>query len=116
MSFDWKDYVYFAEELLNQAGEAPLRSSISRAYYGAFCIARNRKGYKNYKGTDIHWRVINEYKNSSDKEEQAIGLTLAELRRLRNNADYREDKPIDRDLAERVVFSAKFILTSMRIT
>jgi len=47
MSFNWRDYVDLAQDLLNRAEEACQRSSISRAYYGVFCLARNRKGYKN---------------------------------------------------------------------
>jgi len=116
MSFDWKDYVYLAEELLNRNEESCLRSSISRAYYGAFCIARNRKGYKKYTGTDLHWKVINEYKDSSDGTEQNIGRILDKLRRSRNDADYDENKSIDKKLAERIVMSAKQILNSMGIT
>ncbi|HHT9124250.1 MAG TPA: hypothetical protein ACFYD6_00355 [Candidatus Brocadiia bacterium] len=110
MSFDWKDYVYLADNLLNQTGESYLRSSISRAYYGVFCIARNRKGYKSYTGQDnIHWKVINEYKSSSNKNEQNIGRILDKLRKTRNDADYDEDKPITKAIAQRGVLSAKQI-------
>jgi len=68
MSFHWEKYVYLAEELMNRKDDAYLRSSISRAYYGVWCLARNKKGYKRYKprkGENIHWKVINEYKNST---------------------------------------------------
>lgn len=116
MSFDWKDYVSLAEELLNREEESSLRSSISRAYYGAFCIARNRKSYKDYAGRDVHQRVINEYKNSNDENEQVIGQALDELRKSRNNADYNEDRPINKSLAERMVALSKQILTLTRIT
>ena len=117
MSFDWKDYVYLAEDLLNQTEESYLRSSISRAYYGVFCMARNKKDYKNYTGSDnIHWKVINEYKSSSSRNEQNIGRILDSLRKSRNDADYNEDRPINKALAERVVLSAKNIFKSMRIS
>lgn len=115
MSFDWEEYVYLAEELLNRKEEASLRSSISRSYYGAFCLARNRKGYKNYTGTDIHWKVINEYKNSSDRNEQNIGRILDKLRKSRNDADYNEDRPINKGFAERMVYLAKGILANIGI-
>lgn len=115
MSFDWKDYVYLAEDLLNRTEESCYRSSVSRDYYGVFCIARNRKSYKSYTGPDVHQKVINEYKNSGDKKEQDIGRILDKLRKSRNDADYNEDRPINKGLAERVVFSAKRILTSMGI-
>ncbi|MEW6409979.1 MAG: hypothetical protein AB1488_07690 [Nitrospirota bacterium] len=119
MSFNWKDYVYFAEELLSREEESCLRSSISRGYYGVFCITRNKKDYQNYKpksGENIHWVVINAYKNSSDRNEQNIGRILDKLRKSRNDADYDESRPIDRNLAERMVVSAKQILTLMGIT
>ncbi len=116
MSFNWRDYVSLAEELSNRTEESYLRSSISRAYYGVFCIARDRKGYKKYPSSDVHWKVINEYKNSGDKTEQDIGRVLDKLRKSRNDADYDESRLISRDLAERMVISAKQILTRMGIT
>jgi uncharacterized protein (UPF0332 family) len=118
MSFDWKDYVDLAEDLLNRAEESCLRSSISRAYYGVFCIARNMKSYRNYKpkkGENIHWIVINAYKNSSDGKEKNIGRILDKLRKSRNDADYDESRSIDRNLAQRMAVSAKQILTYMGI-
>lgn len=105
-----------AEELLRRSDESSLRSSISRAYYGVFCIARNKKDYKNFrlkKGESLHWIVINAYKQSRDRREKEIGRILDNLRRFRNNADYDEDKPIHRGLAERAFLSAKQILTSL---
>ena len=113
MSFDWKDYVYLAEELLNRPEEAYLRSAISRAYYGVFCIARNRKGCKEFTRANVHWEVINKYKNSSDRNERNIGRILDNLRRSRNDADYNEDKLISGDLAERAVLLAKNVLASI---
>lgn len=116
MIFDWKDYIDLAEELLNRREESCLRTTISRAYYGVFCIVRNSKGYKNHKGRDVHQRVIEEYKNSRDRKEQNIGRILDSLRRSRNHADYDEDKPISKELAERALISSKMILTTIRFS
>ena len=49
MSFDWADYLKLAEALtqsLTVPGpeEAALRAAMSRAYYAAFCSARNLAG------------------------------------------------------------------------
>ena len=110
MSFNWNDYVDLAEDLLNRTEESCFRSSISRAYYGVFCTVRNIKGYNNYAGPDVHWKVINEYKSSRDKKEQNIGRILDKLRKARNDADYNEVKTINKKLAERIVISAKDIL------
>lgn len=115
MSFDWKDYVYLAEDLLTRAEESYLQSSISRAYYGVFCIARNKKSYKVYQGPDVHRQVITAFKNSVNKNEQNIGQILDNLRRSRNIADYNEDKLINKILAKRIVIKAKVILSSLGV-
>jgi uncharacterized protein (UPF0332 family) len=116
MSFDWVEYVKLAENFQKKLDESYLRSSISRAYYGIFCIVRNIKGYKDYTKADIHGKVINEYKNSDNLTEKNIGRILDELRRNRNDADYNEDKSIGKDLTERVVLKAKEILRCLGIS
>ncbi|MCD6238374.1 MAG: hypothetical protein J7K51_03445 [Thermotogae bacterium] len=118
MNFDWKDFVRLAEDLMKRPDEASLRSAISRAYYGVFCISRNKRGFKNYrpeKGKNIHWIVINEYKNSHNNNEEIIGKYLDDLRRNRNYSDYDEDKTIDFKLAQRVLIKAKQILDKLGI-
>jgi uncharacterized protein (UPF0332 family) len=115
MSFDWIKYVYVAEELLEKTDESYFRSAISRAYYGIFCIARNNKGYRRYYGSDVHRKVINDYKDSIYEEEQEIGRVLDIIRKLRNYADYDEDRLIDRSFAKKAVNLAKYILKIMDI-
>ena len=40
--FDWADYLTLAQELATRrSDEAALRPAVSRAYYAAFCQARN---------------------------------------------------------------------------
>jgi uncharacterized protein (UPF0332 family) len=113
MSFDWIKYVYVAEELLEKTDESYFRSAISRAYYGIFCIARNNKGYRRYYGSDVHRKVINDYKDSIYENEQEIGKILDKIRKIRNYADYDEFRLIDKDIAKRVVELAKYVLTIM---
>lgn len=116
MSFDWKDYVSLSEELAIREEKSCLRSSISRAYYGAWCIARNKKGYKNYKSKDkenIHWVVINAYKNAKKKTLRKVGWNLDELRTARNDADYDEEKQVKKELAERMLILAKGVLEKL---
>jgi uncharacterized protein (UPF0332 family) len=115
MSFDWINYIYVAEEILTKSDESYFRTAISRAYYGIFCIARNRKGYRKYLRSDVHRMVINSYKDSIDEEEQEIGRVLDIIRKLRNYADYDEDRLIDRSFAEKAVNLAKYILKIMDI-
>ena len=118
MNFNWKEYINLAEELVEFSDEAKLRTAISRAYYGAFCLARNKKGLKSYKpqkGENIHWKVINEYKRSPDYNEKFVGNTLDKLRKNRNDADYDEDRTIDFRLAQRVLIKAKQVLDKLGI-
>ncbi len=123
MSFDWADYLSLAQELsgnmVSQASqEAKLRSAISRAYYAAFCKARNhlrdKEGYLVTQEVEVHQDIRNEFKRSDDKEHRQIGQHLDRLRRDRNKVDYDDnvaslDKMTKQDLglAEKI-----FILLS----
>ena len=87
MNFDWKEYLALAHFLqqhsatgLNQ--EAAFRSAISRAYYAAFCHARNhardRHGLKpTYSGAD-HFLVKQHF---STRRERGVAIKLDWLRR-----------------------------------
>lgn len=89
MPFVWEEYVNLAETLnLGTPTQEQMRSAISRAYYGAFCECRNRKGFSMDRGGDIHNRVITLYKESEDRCEFSIGNFLDSLRKNRNLADY----------------------------
>lgn len=95
MSFIWREYIVFAENIINSiVSEASFRSCISRAYYGAFCTARNfclNKKYVSHsdsKVPDIHRKIIEILKNSYVLEEYSLGNILHELRVERNSADY----------------------------
>jgi len=115
MSFNWIEYINLAEELLSKSDESSFRSSISRAYYGIFCTARKKKFYQKYTGSDIHWKVINEYWNSENRDERRIGRILAQLRKSRNYADYDEEITIKKTDAETALKFAKDILAIMQI-
>ncbi len=102
MNFDWRAYIELAGELLAhpQASiplEAYLRSAISRAYYGVFCIARN---FIVSRGTiiprvDTHKFVRETYFSSSNKEERKIGKDLRDLWHERKDADYENNAAFD---------------------
>ena len=114
MSFNWKEYINLAEEFVKFSNdEARLRTALSRAYYGAFCLARNKKGFKSYKKSNVHQKVIMSFKSSYDNDEQLIGKYLDDLRKGRNDADYDEDKRIDQKLVKRAVAKAKKILEKL---
>ena len=97
MAFDWKEYLSLAQNLQDQthsgfSQEAAFRCAISRAYYAAFCHARNyardRHGFKpDYKPED-HFRV-REYFQKLGHVKIAGDLEL--LRQWRNKCDYDDD-------------------------
>jgi uncharacterized protein (UPF0332 family) len=122
MSFDWKDYIKLAEKLYNEVNknsmeEAYNRSVISRAYYGVFCLSRNKAGLEFYRprrntsDPGVHEKVIGYYKNSNKPEEKQAGKILDDLRWYRNNADYDRNKNIGKDLAERAILKANEVLS-----
>jgi uncharacterized protein (UPF0332 family) len=113
--FNWSLYLALAKELQtlvlpdeivdidgnildnNAFKEAYYRTAISRAYYAAFCIARNylRDTLQiNISKVDAHNFVIHEFKERRNlKNSHNIANTLYSLRQYRNDADY-NDIPI----------------------
>ena len=102
MAFNWKEYLDLAQYLhgiigANYSEESAKRPAISRAYYAAFCFARNyahdHLGYTLTKNqsehTELrrHYRVLGTVK--SDFED--IADNLDELRQWRNFCDYDDD-------------------------
>lgn len=97
MSFDWTLYIDLAQALVRQADgfadkEACLRSAISRAYYGAFGLAREtavlRHQFQLQHTAQDHANLIRHFRQSSFKAIKQIGVNLDRLRRVRNRADY----------------------------
>jgi uncharacterized protein (UPF0332 family) len=99
MSFDWSEYLDLAQELAGQATgpssqEAKLRSAISRAYYAAFCSARNHLRDKERhtipSGGEAHQYVQNQFKKGGDKVRKKVGENLNRLHIHRKKADYED--------------------------
>jgi hypothetical protein len=105
MQFDWKDFVMVSRFLQQQVGsvdnsEAFLRTALGRAYYGAFCYARNYArdwlGFKpKYEGDD-HGRLRAHLKM---KKRWRVAEKLERLRDLRNECDYQDQLSIDLEAA-----------------
>jgi uncharacterized protein (UPF0332 family) len=103
MPFNWISYIELAKELLEgQRGkdpyqEANLRTVISRAYYGVFCIARNHLENNGIEvpQVDAHKFVREIYIASKGISESRIGENLGRLLRRRNIADYENDPIIN---------------------
>jgi uncharacterized protein (UPF0332 family) len=101
MKFDWSEYFNLANQLVTvETNEAKQRSSISRAYYAAFCLARNY--LRDYQGctrlsrrdfdANVHQYVAEEFNKFDPKNKRMveIGRDLERLRSFRNNADYED--------------------------
>ena len=99
MSFDWSEYLTLAQELTSASTSSPiqkahLRAAISRAYYAAFCKARNyllnKDGYVTPRNTNAHQDIITKFEGSGDMGRRKVGTLLRSLRVLRNIVDYEE--------------------------
>jgi len=100
MKFDWSEYFNLAKELAETSKEAELRSAVSRAYYSAFCLARNylrdieQDPRLSHNQTDInvHKYVADEFIHHKSKSKTMIeiGKDLNRLRPRRNKADYED--------------------------
>lgn len=93
MAFDWREYVKLAHKLSGESEtcqpEAEYRSGVSRAYYGAFCYARNRAmaslNYSPARTAEDH-RDLKEFLKTHGHAEAASSLDT--LRQWRNSCDY----------------------------
>ena len=101
MKFDWLEYFNLAKELAETSKEAELRSAVSRAYYSAFCLARNY--LRDIQQYPRLWRNITYdinahkyvaekfiYNQSKSQIMIEIGKDLSRLRKMRNKADYED--------------------------
>ena len=110
--FDWQEYLVLAQELRLKETEAALRSSISRAYYAAFCIALYRihpDGYEAF-SQNSHAALWNEYKQRQGRAFSHIGTRGDRIRKDRQAADYNPEVPELAKLADKVLIEAKYIV------
>lgn len=95
MAFDWKEYFNLALFLQGKTKkytqEASFRCAVSRAYYAAFCYARNyardQHGFDPNYDYDDHNLVREHFR---DWEMANISDWLLRLRQWRNNCDYQD--------------------------
>lgn len=96
MNFVWEEYLALARSLQQQAAagmnqEAAMRSAVSRAYYAAFCHARNHARDRHglllrYTGDD-HGLVKQHFMK---RRERGVAAKLDWLRLARNKCDYQD--------------------------
>lgn len=115
LTFDWNNYLDYAEEIFNDGqlgkeNECLVRTGISRAYYGLYHLCKQfavgaglvTKSQLKDSGNS-HSRLINElkhtnsfnveYNNKLNAIKKDIGETLYKLRDYRNDADYKSEYP-----------------------
>ena len=87
--FNWRDYFTLAKNLSKSNYEASLRSSVSRAYYSAYCLAHNNAitlGFRPGKTAEEHERIVQFYSQNTSFPNLAQNLNRLRIRR--NDCDY----------------------------
>lgn len=93
MAFDWKQYLALARFLAGQGNrytqEAAHRSGVSRAYFAAYCHARDyavrNLGFVPDRNASDHIRLREYYVS---RGQPSIAQDLVDLRQRRNQCDY----------------------------
>lgn len=117
--FDWNSYLSLAEELidLNIVSEEASRASISRAYYSAFNLCKQKYLSlieEELPKQDSHKYIIDKFKNSK-KVGRTIGYKLDTLKLSRVSSDYDPKKRMTKQNANDAVKTAKSIIESLTI-
>lgn len=91
---DPSDFLDLADDLLDVVSDARYRTSVSRAYYGAFHVARQlveTQGVVLPKDAESHNKTQRCLEHCGDEDVRSAASRLASLRTDRNIADYRLD-------------------------
>ena len=118
MGFDWADYLDLAGWLLDHPAEprreASLRTAVSRAYYAAFCRARNyardRRGFVPKDEWSDHGALRRHF---APLRLRWIASELDDLRQWRNECDYDDEAPNLPGMAEQATASARRIIEAL---
>ena len=102
MSFEWSAFLHLASDLAAGGTEAKRRSSISRAYYSAFCSARDwllehDSRFSMPRSGDTHRAVWDYFGMGPEKEKRQVSNTGLKLRDSRVDADYNKDSSMFND-------------------
>ncbi|MEO5355869.1 MAG: HEPN domain-containing protein [Nitrospirae bacterium YQR-1] len=118
MIFKWSEYIELSEQLINNGESSDIKSayyrtSISRSYYGVYCIAKDKVeeylGDKVPKG-DSHTFVHDKFNYSSGRIAKKIGLDLQRLHIERKKADYDASEIFEKEQAKTILKQAKSLL------
>jgi uncharacterized protein (UPF0332 family) len=92
---NWRDFLVLAARLAAGATEADWRSTVSRAYYAGFHVARRLLADLRFtvpRADRAHQYLMFRLSNCGESVVEQAGRDLETLRRLRNRADY-DDVP-----------------------
>jgi hypothetical protein len=120
MAFEWKAFLDLAHDLQTRARgatnpEALLRTALSRAYYAAFCYARNYAQqflkFDPRGDPDDHGRLRHHLRS---KKRGGTATRLDRLRQWRNESDYHDEMNIDLPQAvEAALAEAEYVFRSL---
>jgi uncharacterized protein (UPF0332 family) len=123
MTFDWYQYLVLAEYLYDNRDtfpdrEACLRAAISKAYYAAFCSARNyARDFDRLvldESAQDHGSVKKHYIRAPDPKNRQVGNLLDRLRDSRNQADYSDTIDKLDELAKASISQSKQVHTLLK--
>jgi hypothetical protein len=115
---NWSEYVVLARRLAGYEFEAADRSAISRAYYGAFNLARRWLEAQvgpiaDHRAHALVWRTFTDGDRATPgtrKDWKQVGELGIVLRQLRNLADYTDSAPeFERRAAVAVVYAEQIM-------
>jgi uncharacterized protein (UPF0332 family) len=108
-----RDFISVALDLLTASTEAAWRSAVSRAYYAAFHVARQRLeelGFGVPRGERAHAYLWFRLSNCGQPKVQDAGRRLNTLRGQRNRADYELGIPLYKPTANGQVQIAQDVI------
>ena len=121
--FDWYQYLVLAEYLYDNRDtfpdrEACLRAAISKAYYAAFCSARNyARDFDRLvldESAQDHGSVKRHYIRAPDPKNRQVGNSLDRLRDSRNQADYSDEIDKLEELAKSAISQSRQVHTLLK--
>lgn len=119
MPFDWREYLALARSVQTQTGtgfgeEAAKRCAVSRAYYAAFCWARNQAMTRYHfepTGTANDHGQLRSHLRSYHRHREA--RLLDQLRQWRNQCDYDDNIPNLSQVVDAALKQADDVITSL---
>jgi len=125
MSFKWEEFLNIAQALIYNrdlqqlSAEAKYRCAISRAYFGAFCTARNflrdfQEDPDISQRPEIHRYVRTKFEISPNPRERSIGENLKRLHHRRKLADYEDNLRDPEHKAQESLRLARQVIKTLR--